>query len=182
MPHPGGFSSASEPALIAAAKARDERAFAEIVRRRQSWMRGLLLRLCGDAALADDLAQESFVRAWERLGDLQNPLAFAGWLRRLAVTSFLQSKRRGGGRVIQSLDTIETLAAEAPAVDHAAGARVDLDRALALLSPAERTCITLNHGEGLSHGDIADLTGLPLGTVKSHVLRGVRKSAPRAWR
>jgi RNA polymerase sigma-70 factor (ECF subfamily) len=169
------LGSASEPALIAAAKARDERAFAEIVRRRQSWMRGLLLRLAGDSALADDLAQETFVRAWERLGDLQNPLAFAGWLRRIAVTAFLQAKRRGGGRVMQSLDAAEQFAAESPAVDRAAASRIDLDRALAMLSPAERLCVTLNHGEGLSHGEIAALTGLPLGTVKSHILRGVEK-------
>lgn len=169
----GDWSGASEPALVAASKARDQRAFAEIVRRRQSWLRALLRRLCGDHALADDLAQETFIRAWERIGDLETPLAFPGWLRRIAVTQFLQSKRRGGGRVMTMLDEADPVADEGSTPDQAAGARVDLDRALALLSEAERVCITLNHGEGLSHGDIAAMTGLPLGTVKSHVARGV---------
>ena len=170
-----GWAVASEPSLIAAAKARDQGAFAEIVRRRQGWVRGLLRRLCNDHALADDLAQEAFIRAWERIGDLEIALAFPGWMRRVAVTTFLQSRRRSASRMTETLDDADPIAAEGPAPDRAAGARIDLDRALRLLSEAERLCVTLNHGEGLAHGDIAALTGLPLGTVKSHVLRGVEK-------
>jgi RNA polymerase sigma-70 factor (ECF subfamily) len=169
------WAGASEPALIVAAKARDQGAFAEIVRRRQGWVRGLLRKLCNDHALADDLAQEAFIRAWERLGDLETPLAFPGWMRRVAVTAFLQSRRRTAGRATEALDDADPVAGEEPAPDRAAGARIDLDRALARLSEAERLCVTLNHGEGLAHADIAALTGLPLGTVKSHVLRGVEK-------
>jgi RNA polymerase sigma factor (sigma-70 family) len=174
-PRAGDLSRASEPALIAAAKARDQAAFAEIVRRRQGWVRGLLRKLCNDHALADDLAQEAFMRAWERLNDLESPLAFPGWMRRVAVTQFLQARRKEAGRAFLAIDETMPIEADEPAPDSAAGARIDLERALKLLSEPERLCITLNHGEGLSHGDIAALTGIPLGTVKSHVLRGTER-------
>ena len=69
----------------------------------------------------------------------------------------------------------ESLIGLPEAIIAAAGAKIDLERALARLSDAERLCVTLNHGEGLSHSEIVDMTGLPLGTVKSHVLRGTEK-------
>jgi RNA polymerase sigma-70 factor (ECF subfamily) len=169
------WAGASEAALIVATKARDQGAFAELVKRRQSWARALLRRLCaGNHAEADDLAQEAFMKAWDRMNDLQNPAAFPGWFRRIAVTSFLMSRRRvRGGH--DSLDETMPLMAEDSLPDSAAGAKIDLERAMALLSDAERLCVTLNHGEGLSHSEIAETTGLALGTVKSHVLRGTEK-------
>lgn len=168
------LSAAAEPALVLAAQRGDQLAFAELVKRRQGWVRALLFRMCANRAEADDLAQEAFVRAWQRLADLDQPLAFSGWLRRVAVTTFLQAKRRA--RIdFDQLDETLPLAAEQPGVDTAASARVDLERALALLSAPERLCVTLNHGEGLSHGDIVAMTGLALGTVKSHIQRGSDK-------
>lgn len=165
---------APEVALIIAAQGRDQAAFAELVRRRQGWMRALMTRLCGDAAEADDLAQETFLRAWDRLDELRQPLAFGAWLRRIAVMRLLRSRRL---RILDVDPTVESddLLAEDPLPDRAAVARIDLDRALAVLSAPERLCVTLNLGEGLSHGEIVQLTNLPLGTVKSHIARGQAK-------
>jgi RNA polymerase sigma factor (sigma-70 family) len=169
------WAAANEAALIVASQARDQQAFGELVKRRQSWARALLRRLCaGNHAEADDLAQEAFIKAWDRMGDLQTPAAFPGWFRRIAVTTFLMSKRRVRG-VHQELDDAMPLKAEESLPDSAAGAKIDLERALSRLSEPERLCVTLNHGEGLSHGEIVEMTGMALGTVKSHVLRGTDK-------
>jgi RNA polymerase sigma factor (sigma-70 family) len=169
------LAEASEAALIVAAQSRDQKAFNELVKRRQGWVRALLRRMCaGNAAEADDLAQDAFMRAWDRLSDLENPAAFAGWFRRIAVTTFLMAKRRQKA-IFEEIDDAAPIAAEESTPEAAAGAKIDLERALRVLSDAERLCVTLNHGEGLSHAEIVDMTGLPLGTVKSHVLRGTEK-------
>lgn len=172
-----GFSdlaSATEAALIVAAQAKNQAAFGELVRRRQGWARALLRRMCQSAAEADDLAQEAFIKAWDRMRDLETPAAFPGWFRRIAVTTFLMAKRKQKA-IFEEIDDASPIASEDSSPEHQAGARIDLERAMAKLSDAERLCVTLNHGEGLSHSEIVDMTGLPLGTVKSHVLRGTEK-------
>jgi RNA polymerase sigma factor (sigma-70 family) len=168
------LAAASEAALVLAAQARDQAAFSELVRRRQGWARALLRRMCSNHAEADDLAQEAFMKAWDNLASLETPAAFAGWFRRIAVTTFLMAKRRQKA-VFEVIDDASPIAAEESSPEAAAGAKIDLERALKLLTEAERLCVTLNHGEGLSHSEIVDMTGLPLGTVKSHVLRGTEK-------
>ncbi len=168
------LAAATEAALIVAAQARDQAAFGELVKRRQGWARALLRRMCRSVAEADDLAQEAFIKAWDRLKDLETPAAFPGWFRRIAVTTFLMAKRKQRA-IFEEIDDANPIAAEDSSPEQAAGAKIDLERALAKLSDAERLCVTLNHGEGLSHSEIVDMTGLPLGTVKSHVLRGTEK-------
>ena len=120
------------------------------------------------------MAQDAFVKAWQRIGDLETPAAFPGWFRRIAVTTFLMARRRQKA-VFEVIDDASPIADETSTPEAAAGAKIDLERALKLLSDAERLCVTLNHGEGLSHSEIVEMTGLPLGTVKSHVLRGTEK-------
>jgi RNA polymerase sigma factor (sigma-70 family) len=168
------LAQATEAALIIAAQARDQAAFGELVKRRQGWARSLLRRMCQSHAEADDLAQDAFIKAWDRLRDLETPAAFPGWFRRIAVTTFLMAKRRQKA-IFEEIDDASPVASEDSTPEQAAGARIDLEKALARLSDAERLCVTLNHGEGLSHSEIVEITGLPLGTVKSHVLRGTEK-------
>lgn len=132
-------------------------------------------RLSGDVALADDLAQDAFLHAWQKLAGLRDPGAFGTWLRQIAVNIWLQHARRH--RI--PMDAIEDFPAalNAPSEGGMANAasRIDLESALAKLRPAERLCIVLAYAEGMSHGQIADVTGLPLGTVKSHVARATAK-------
>lgn len=163
-----------ESTLILAAQARDRIAFAELVRRRESWLRALLRKLSGDPQLADDLAQETFLRAWQRLGRLREPRAFGAWLRRLAVNLFIDARRLKQADFAE-VGALDALATSQPSPSEAVQSELDLERALALLAPAERLCIVLNLGEGMSHAEIEQATAIPLGTVKSHILRGTTK-------
>ena len=163
-----------EEAVAALAIGGDDGAFAELVRRRQKRVRDLLRRLCGDHALADDLAQKVFVRAWRGIGALRDPGAFGGWLKRVAVSAWLDEARRAPAPIDDDESAFLAAADPAPSPQRLAGG-IDLERALARLGPAERLCVVLAHGEGMTHAEIAEATGLPLGTVKSHVLRGSEK-------
>jgi RNA polymerase sigma-70 factor (ECF subfamily) len=169
---------ASEGALILLAQTGDDAAFGEIVRRRQGGVRGLLRRLSADAALGDDLAQETFLRAWRTLGQLRERNAFGGWIRQIAVNVWLQHARRTQLPMDfvagHELDTvIETNRPETVTE------RIDLEAALARLRPPERLCVVLAYAEGLSHAEIASATRLPLGTVKSHLARALARL--RVW-
>jgi RNA polymerase sigma-70 factor (ECF subfamily) len=107
------------------------------------------------------------VQAWRTLAQLRNAGAFGGWLKQVAVRVWLQHARRAR-LPLEPLDDTEEAAVTAPG----AGERLDLQRGLEKLSPAQRLCVVLSYAEGMSHGEIADATGWPLGTVKSHVARG----------
>lgn len=169
-------SDAELVALVIAGS--DQRAFGTLVVRHQQAVRAVLLRLCRDGALADDLAQETFVKAWNKIGSFSGSGSFKGWLCRIAYTEFLMAarKRKAAGR------TLDRFEAE-PSDDHVpagpAGARVDLDRALATLGEEERVCVVMCYAAGMSHSEAAEATGLPLGTVKSHVNRG--RARLQAW-
>lgn len=163
--------NAAEANVLGLAMLGDDAAFAELVRRRHSAIRQLLRRLSRDAALADDLAQQVFLQAWRTLRTLKAPGAFNAWLRKLAVNVWLQHVR-----VKQFVtESIEAHVDAERAEETGAGVQLDLDAALAALTPVVRLCIVLAYNEGMSHGEITDATGLPLGTVKSHINRGVAR-------
>ncbi|HVZ21933.1 MAG TPA: sigma-70 family RNA polymerase sigma factor [Vicinamibacterales bacterium] len=171
------LAAADEATVVALARLGNQAAFEELVRRRQSWLRHLLRRLCGDPALADDLAQQALLAAWRGIGGLRESRAFGAWLKRLAVHSWLDHARRRSPLDLQD-PAGEDAVDEAPvagAIDIAPESTIDLDRALAGLVPHVRLCIVLSYAEGMSHGEIADATGLPLGTVKSHIRRGLEQ-------
>lgn len=165
------FGEAAEAAVVALAMGGDQRAFSELVRRRQSWLRNLLRRLCRDPALADDLAQQVFLRAWRSLPTLKSVAAFGAWLRRLAVNTWLTHLRTAPAPTVP-LDSVEF---SVPTHLSPAPEQLDLDRALERLSREERLCVVLAYNEGMSHGEISAVTGLALGTVKSHVRRGAER-------
>jgi RNA polymerase sigma factor (sigma-70 family) len=167
-----GLREAAEAIVVALAAAGDRAAFCELVWRRQSWLRNLLRRLSRDPTLADDLAQMVFLKAWRSLPALKSPDAFGGWLRRLAINTWL-AQLRSAPPAATVLDP-EELPATAAFVPSAAE-ELDLDRALGRLPPQERLCVVLAYHEGLSHAEISAATSLPLGTVKSHVRRGAQR-------
>jgi RNA polymerase sigma-70 factor (ECF subfamily) len=169
-----GIEDAPEEYVVALAMSGDDGAFGELVRRRQKRVRDLLRRLCGDHALADDLAQQTFVQAWRGIRALRDPGAFGGWLKRVAVNAWLAEARRATAPIDDDEDAFLAAADTVPSPERSAGG-IDLERALARLGPAERLCVVLVHGEGMTHAEVAEATGLPLGTVKSHVLRGSDK-------
>ena len=152
------------------ARTGDREAFAELVKRRQSWIRNLMRRCCGDATLADDLAQQVFLQAWRKISHVRQPGGFGAWLKRLAINVWLQHARKHDVmREADELNETELAHREKTSV------AIDLDRALATLTGPVRLCVVLSYHEGMTHEEIADLANLPLGTVKSHIRRGTQR-------
>lgn len=165
-----GLSDAPESVVVGLARSGDRDAFAELVRRRQSWIRNLMRRCSGDTVLADDLAQQVFFKAWQNIGRLQSAGKFAAWLQRIAVNTWLQHVRaKDALQDATDLDDVAT------SVDHGARLSIDLNDALGTLSEGERLCVVLSYHEGMTHQEIADMTKMPLGTVKSHIYRGTER-------
>jgi len=159
--------AAADALVIALACAGDEQAFTEIVRRRHARVRRFMYRQCRQSALCDDLAQQVFLTAWRSLRQLRTAAAFDGWLGRIMVTTWLEELRRQKLRFVDAPDAeLDAGHTETP------GERLDLDGALATLPAQVRLCVVLAYDEGLSHPEIAAHTGLPIGTVKSHISRG----------
>lgn len=165
------YPECPEPLLVNLARGGDRAAFEEIVRRRQGGLRGLMRRLCGEPALADDLAQQAFLKAWLSLRTLRQAKAFPAWLKRLSVNTWLQHARKQ-----DALDNPAELApSDGAGAPGSTGMGMDLDHALATLAGQERLCVVLAYHEGMSHREVVEATGLPLGTVKSHIKRGAEK-------
>ena len=154
---------------------QDTAAFGELVRRHQSQVRNFLRKLCRDRELADDLAQDSFLHAWEKLHTYAGHGSFIGWLLKVAYTTFLQSKRKSS-RYDDILEKMGHLA-EAGGSTHTVESveLSDLDRFLAVLTEAERAVMILSYACGLSHREIGDAAEMPIGTVKSIIFRGKQK-------
>ena len=159
-------------AWLARARQGDRHAFARLVRAHQSRVRLQLRRLTrGDAALADDLAQETFVQAWLHLNDFRGDARLATWLHRIALTRFLQHVRRPQLPVEWRDPDAE--AASDPGYDPRAveGLGRDVERALLALSEIQRLAVVHCFHLDLTHAEAAQVLGLPLGTLKSHLDR-----------
>jgi RNA polymerase sigma-70 factor (ECF subfamily) len=154
---------------------QDSAAFGELVRRHQSQVRNFLRKLCRDKDLADDLAQDAFLHAWDKLHTFAGHGSFIGWLLKVAYTTFLQSKRKSS----RYADVLERMghAAESGGQTHTEDSHElgDLDRFLAILTEEERAVMILSYACGLSHREIGDAAELPIGTVKSIIFRGKEK-------
>lgn len=164
------YKNTPECLVVSLAQVHDRSAFAELVLRHQSWIRNLLRRCCGDFALADDLAQQVFLIAWQKISQLQQPDKFGAWLKRLAITVWLQYLRKKD--ILKNAHDADDIIA---ASQDYASFSIDLDRALSALTDRERLCIVLSYNEGMTHDEIAQLSQLPLGTVKSHIRRGTNR-------
>lgn len=154
--------------LVLLAIAGSDAAFAELVRRKQHALIALLTRMCGERTLAEDVAQSAFLQAWRKIRDLREVERFDAWLRQIAFRAAFDAMR--ARMTLSPLD--EATDMPEPASDLVL--RLDLDAALKQLSVAQRACILLGHAEGLSHEEIAAELRIPVGTVKSHIARGVR--------
>lgn len=163
-----------DSALLSRAIVSDDRAaFGELVTRHQSAVRQFLRHLTGgDAALADDLAQETFVQAYRSLAHFRGESSFSTWLLGIARNHWRNARRRQ--REHAPLD--ERLASDLTvSATHASDLHHDLTHALRALSPDEQLALHLGYQQGKSHGEIAALLDWPLGTVKTHLARGKEK-------
>lgn len=166
-----------ERELIAAAKCGSERAFEQLVRANEKKVYTLCLRMCGDPADAEEAAQEAFLAAWKGLPSFRGDSAFSTWLHRLAANACIDLLRRTR-RTRAELSLDDELAAEP--VDERASPQRELERreqreavqrGLAALPDEHRTVLVLREVEQLSYAEIAEATGLELGTVKSRISR-----------
>lgn len=163
--------STSDVELIARVLADDDHAsFGELVRRHQSAVRQFLRHLTrADAATADDLAQETFVRCYRSLASFRADASFSTWLLGIAYNQWRNARRKRRDHAL-----LDELVHEpsTPAPTSAVDLRADLAGALRTLSADEQLALHLAYQQGLSHAEIAALTAWPLGTVKTHVARG----------
>ncbi|MEM9208306.1 MAG: sigma-70 family RNA polymerase sigma factor [Pseudomonadota bacterium] len=156
---------------------QDTRAFGELVQRHQSQVRNFLRKLSRDPTLADDLAQDCFMHAWEKLHTYSGKGTVIGWLMKVAYTTFLQSKRRSR-RYDEILDDVGQ--SSETSLDPSGGEEVtDLDRLLAVLSEEERAVMIMSYALGMSHREISDATTHPVGTIKSIIHRGKERIRDR---
>ena len=151
----------------------DQHAFGELVRRHQSSVRGLLRQLTRtDLALADDLAQETFLRAYKNIGSFRGEAKFSTWLYRIAYNCFREDARKR--KELVGVDETQWQSKLDPQTV-VPGLRHDLMHALNLLPLQERSAVLLCCQNGLSHDEASRVLDIPLGTVKTNVLRGREK-------
>jgi len=170
------FASLHDVELCAHAATGERRAFGELVRRHGSAVRGVLRRMGAQPAEADDVAQDAFLTAFERITEFRGEGTFAGWVKKIAARLYLRRLQRDRKLGVMTAEAIED-EADVPHGD--ADATIDLEEALKVLSAVERLCVTMCFGTGLSHSEAAEALNLPLGTVKSHVKRGLEKLRTR---
>ncbi len=152
----------------------NRKAFDRLVVKYQSPIRSFFLRqTLGDAQLSDDLAQDTFVKAYTRLSTFHGLAGFSTWLYRIAYNVWYDYNR--SHRVTVDIDS-PSVAGKNAAVTNG-GLKMDLMNALGILSENERICITLQLMDGMPIDKIGEITGLASGTVKSHLSRGKNKLA-----
>lgn len=153
----------------------NNRAFGRLVEQYQPVLRRFLSSLTkGDEALADDLAQETFIRAYKHLADFRGTAHFKTWLLRIAYNTFYDYLRNSK---LATEDLGDEAGRQTTESSGNESLQMDLRTAMSFLSAAERTCVTLRLQEGLGVRQITEITGWPEGTIKSHVNRGRLKLA-----
>jgi len=173
--------SATESHWVEKAQAGDRQAFEQLYRGHCDRIYALCWRMCGgDKALAEDMLQEAFIRAWSKLHLFRGDSKFGTWLHRLTVNVILSDKRIRVKRLQREQELGEsverTMVGEQ---DVSAGLRRDLEAAIAGLPERARTVLVLYDIEGYRHAEIADMTGMAEGSSKAQLHRArklVRKA------
>ena len=159
-------------ALAQSAAGGDSAAFEVLYRRHVARVHGVVARLVGyDRARAEDLAQETFVRAWQALPAYRFESAFSTWLHRLAVNTALMDLRARRSRVQGDGDEALEYLGGPDSAGHGTALGMDLERAVATLPPRARAVLVLYDVEGWKHEEIADALGMAIGSSKAQLHR-----------
>lgn len=149
---------------------KDASAFDQLVRLHQSALRYSLRQLTGwDEDLADDIAQDTLLRAYQSIHSFQASAKFSTWLYRIAYNRFIDHCRK------KQLPLADSDPPDEPEYLPAEDLHRDLARAMLHLTESQRVALHLSLHRECTHGEIADIMNCPLGTVKSHILRGREK-------
>jgi len=152
----------------------NKRAFDQLVRKYQSPVRRFLLNLtAGNEALSDDLAQETFLKAYTNIGQFRGLASFKTWLLRIAYNVFYDDRRRTANSEQSEMSDVILLTHGVSSMSR--DEKMDIHHAMSLLKNEERTCITLQLIDGYPIDEIAHITNMPQNTVKSHLRRGKEK-------
>ena len=152
----------------------NKKAFDQLVRKYQSPVRRFFLnQTLGDEQLSDDLAQETFIKAYVNITKFKGISSFSTWLMRIAYNVFYDEMR--SRKQTDDIDTSAAMRKSSSSGD--SNLKMDIYAALALLKPDERTCITLQLIDGYPIDQISKVTGIAENTVKSHLKRGKDKMA-----
>jgi RNA polymerase sigma-70 factor (ECF subfamily) len=155
--------------LIRRAQQGERPCFEELYRRHVGRVYGLCLRLSRRAEEAEEMTQEVFVRAWQNLDRLEPHGRFTGWLHRVAVNLYLNERRTVARRGVPAeLPGDDQLAGPR---DASAGTRMDLEEAIAALPDKSRAVYVLHSIHGYNHKELSEMTGMAVGTTKTHVHR-----------
>jgi RNA polymerase sigma factor (sigma-70 family) len=176
-----GEHSDSDAVLVLAARSGQARAFAELVERHQSVARAVAYSTCGDVALSEDLAQEAFVTAWMRLGDLQDPDKFRPWLASIVRNTgryWRRHQSRHAPRGSATVDELGGIACDAPSPLRQALARQELceaSRALTDLPPRYREPLVLYYTLDESYSDVAIALDMSEAAARQRICRARKK-------
>jgi RNA polymerase sigma-70 factor (ECF subfamily) len=162
---------AEEWRLVRAAQGGDLHAFERLYRENERKVFGLCFRMASDPALAEELTQDVFVRAWQKLGSFQGRSAFSSWLYPLAVNVALSERRSRRRRTSHEMATDDPTPLERPEKPELPDSGIDLERAMASLPPGARAVFVLHDVEGYRHEEIANMTGMAEGTSKAQLHR-----------
>lgn len=162
---------AAEWRLVQDAQSGDLVAFERLYRDNERRVFALCMRLSSDPALAEELTQEVFIRAWLKLGSFRGQSAFSSWLYPLTVNVALTERRSRRRRLARIVLSENGAAPELPAPVSTPDAGFDLEKAMATLPPGARRVFVLHDVEGRTHEEIGDLLGLATGTSKAQLHR-----------
>lgn len=169
---------AAESLLIEQSQNGDQKAFEQLYRNNAAKVHGLCLRLCGHKELAEDLTQEAFIRAWQKLDSFRGDSAFSSWLYRLTSNVVIGHLRSQSKWKLVSFDTATH--ESALGVAQLDSSRPDIEKKLAKLPDQARVVIILHEYLGYQHNEISELTGMAVGTSKSHLFRAKELLKQRA--
>jgi RNA polymerase sigma-70 factor (ECF subfamily) len=148
----------------------DNRAFEKIVIKYQSDVRGLFIQLTnGNITLADDLAQDTFIRAYKYLRTFKATAGFSTWLYRISYNVFMDHTK--SLKKTDDIDGFDCISDD----DKDVGSEIDMQNAIKILNGNEKIAILLHYDKGYSHNEIAKIMDIPLGTVKTNILRAKEK-------
>jgi len=165
---------ASERRLVEAARAGDLVAFERLYRENERRVFAVCLRMSSDPALAEELTQDVFVRAWKKLDSFRGDSAFSSWLYPIAVNVALSERRSRRRRLARIVPTDDVESLERPQAPPAPEKGFDLEKAMATLPKGARAVFVLHDVEGRTHEEVAALLGLAPGTSKAQLHRARR--------
>jgi len=167
-----------ESQLVLRCKNGDHTAFEQLYRENVGKVYALCMRMCGRKDLAEDLAQEAFIRAWQKIGSFRGDSAFGSWLYRLTSNVVIGHMRKHSKWHEEDFE--DHAHENILGVQHIEDHRADIEKALSSLSEQARVVLIMHEYLGYKHTEISDITGMAVGTSKTHLHRAKAFLAKRA--